>query len=102
MGKPIELKSYRCSDGTIFDDLREAEKHEESLKDPYYQLQMRCEKLEKRLAELESQHIALVAQVDAIRNPFQLNNKETNPFIRTWYGQGDSIKDAVNNLKEVL
>ena len=32
----------------------------------------------------------------------QLNNKETNPFIRTWYGQGDSIKDAVNNLKEVL
>ena len=41
-----EVKTYRCSDGKIYDSKEMAEAHEIELKDPNYAI-------EKRIAELE-------------------------------------------------
>jgi hypothetical protein len=95
MGNPVEIKTYRCSDGKVYDNKEMAIAHEKELQDPNYAIL-------KRIEALEGKILGLQAQIDAIRNPFQLNKKDENPFIRTWYGTGQNLEDAVNNIKEIL
>lgn len=95
MPTPKEIRKYQCSDGAVFDTKEAAITHETEIQDPNYAIL-------KRLDKLESRVIALEAQIDAIRHPFQLNQKDENPFVRTWYGTGKNLQDAVNNIKEIL
>ena len=44
-----EVKTYRCSDGSIFDSKAVAEAHEADLKDPNYLLIKRIDELEKKI-----------------------------------------------------
>lgn len=47
-----EIKSYKCSDGKVFDTKAKAEEHEKELNNPEY-------KTEKRITELEKKDIRI-------------------------------------------
>ena len=98
-----EIKTYKCSDGTIYDSKDVAEAHEAELKDPNYSLLKRIEELEKRLTHLEVENLKRIEEISCIKEPFKLN-KDTNPYTilnRVWYGVGQNINEAFDNLKEV-
>lgn len=103
-----EIKTYKCSDGSIFDSREVAEAHEAKLKDPNYTLERRIEELEKKVQHLEAENLKRVAEIQAAKSPFGILNKQPHPDInpftqpnRIWYGVGQNLSDALNNLKEV-
>lgn len=135
--KVEEIKTYRCSDGAVFDSKDVAEAHEADLKDPNYLLIKRIEELEKKVQHLEAENLKRIAEIECVKSPFgQINKKD--PYQRNWwedqkwpniqyfsehgkphpdvgpivsfqnnpkntifYGEGETIEDAINNLQEV-
>ncbi len=98
-----EIKTYKCSDGSIYDSKDDAEAHEAELKDPNYSLLKRIDELERRLVRLEGENLKRIEEISCIKQPFKLN-KEPNPYDipnRVWYGVGQDINEAFDNLKEV-
>ena len=113
-----EVKTYRCSDGKVFDSREMAEAHEIELKDPNYAIVKRFEELEKKFLELQGELLKLSARLECVESPWgKLNKKQPfiggpygnpgdcNPFLpcngKLWYGTGQNISEAIKNLKEV-
>ncbi len=116
-----ERKEYwTTEDGKKFDTKEEAIAHERELKSPEYELRKKIEELEQRVTHLEGENLKRVAEIEALKTPFQINK---DPYQRPWweklsptlqnvvgnknsnasvfYGEGDSVEDALKNLKEV-
>lgn len=110
-----EVKTYRCSDGKVYDSRDMAEAHEIELKDPKYATEKRFEELEKKILQLQGDLLKLSARVECLESPWGKLNKKpiTSPYLDTdcspyqpqngkvWYGTGENLTEALNNLKEV-
>lgn len=112
-----EVKTYRCSDGKVYDSRDMAEAHEIELKDPKYATEKRFEELEKKFLQLQADLLKLSARVECLESPWGKLNKQPisitpkypdtdcNPYQpyngKVWYGTGENLTEALNNLKEV-
>ncbi len=115
-----ERKEYwTTEDGQKFDTKEEAIAHEKEIKDPIYFIKNELESLRKRIEKLESENICRKAEIEALKNPFAVNptqkpwwEKPLSPTFmnnagnsdekpKMFYGEGDSVEDALKNLKEV-
>ena len=61
-----EVKSYKCSDGKIFNTKAEAEEHEKELNNPEYATEKRIAELERKILELEAENATLSARITAL------------------------------------
>lgn len=96
-----EIKSYKCSDGKVFNTKKEAEQHEEELNNPDFIIK----KLDERVLHLEGEIAILEARISCLENrkrffpdPFQ------QPIVKfdKDYGKlpaepGDIVFDGKNN-----
>ena len=98
--KVEEIKTYRCSDGAVFDSKEVAESHEADLKDPNYLLIKRIEELEKKVQHLEGENLKRIAEIDAIKTPFRLNQKE--PWLQQPMVKWDSKTDEDGNVWDLF
>lgn len=102
-----EIKTYKCSDGSIYDSKDAAEAHEIELKDPNYAVEKRLGELERKFLELQGELLKLSARVERLESPWGKLNpikdvKPNSPFDqKVWYGVGQNLTEALNNLKEV-
>ena len=108
---------WTSSDGKEFSTKSEAEAHEKELKDPQYKVDQRFEEFEKKFLELQGELLKLSARVECLESPWGKLNKQPipltpkypdsdcNPFLpcngKLWYGAGENLTEALNNLKEV-
>lgn len=94
------ITTWKTSDGQVFDNPDEADKHEKELQDPKYQAEKQLKALEDKVVKLEAELLKLNARIEVLESPWGKLNK--NPFQnRVFYGSGDTINEALNNLKEV-
>lgn len=96
-----EIKTYKCSDGAVFDSKDVAEAHEADLKDPNYMLTKRIEDLEKKIQHLEAENLKRIAEIETVKHPFGiLNNKEDKtPWMpKVYYAAGDNVLDAIDKF----
>ena len=61
-----EIKSYKCSDGKVFDTKAKAEEHEKELANPEYATEKRIAELERKILELEAENATLSARITAL------------------------------------
>lgn len=95
-----KITTWKTSDGQVFDNPDEADKHETELQDPKYQTEKQLKTLEDKLIKLEGELLKVSARVEVLESPWGKLNK--SPFQnRVFYGTGDTINAALNNLKEV-
>lgn len=68
-----EIKSYKCSDGKVFNTKPEAEEHEIELNNPKYKTEKRIKELERKVLELEDENATLSARITAleVKNIYQ-------------------------------
>lgn len=104
----VERKEFwTTSDGKQFATKAEAEVYERNLKDPTYILTQRIDKLEAEIAKLTARLERVESPWGKINKPIfpQYPDTDCNPFQpyngKVWYGTGNSIDEAINNLKEV-
>ena len=95
-----EIKTYKCSDGSVFDSKDVAEAHEANLKDPNYLLIKRIDELEKKIQHLEAENLKRIAEIECVKFPYGkinqvVGNKDTTPWMPQVYYAG-----AFNNAKE--
>lgn len=64
--KVEEIKSYKCSDGKVFNTKAEAEEHEKELANPEYATEKRIAELERKILELEAENATLSARITAL------------------------------------
>ena len=98
MLEPKQIKKYQCSDGAIYDTRDAAIAHEKQIQDPFYEVNKWLDDLQEQIHKLQN-------AVDILQHPFgQINTKKENenPFIRTWYGSGNTLDAAIDNIKEIL
>lgn len=104
MLEPKQIKKFQCSDGAIYDTRDAAVAHEKQIQDPLYALT-------KKVEEMQMEIIKLQNRIDLLEHPFgrtnqpyanKQNERVTNPFIRTWYGTGETLDAAIDNIKEIL
>ena len=76
-----EIKSYKCSDGKVFDTKAKAEEHEKELNNPEYKTEKRITELEKKILELEAENAALSARVAALESKNSYPWSKPNPDI---------------------
>lgn len=110
-----EVKTYRCSDGKVYDSRDMAESHETELKNPSYKQEQKILELEKKILDLDIKIMNLQSQIECLRHPWGQINKQIltprypdsdcNPYTpyngKVWYGTGENLTEALNNLKEV-
>lgn len=75
-----EIKSYKCSDGKIFDIKEEAEEHEKELNNPTYILEKRIKELEEKIITLELKIVALEAVKSTTSYPWSKPNPDVSPW----------------------
>ena len=79
-----EIKSYKCSDGKIFNTKAEAEEHEKELNNPEYKTEKRIAELERKILELEAENATLSARITALEAknlyPWSKPNPDVTPF----------------------
>ena len=96
-----EIKTYRCSDGSVFDSKDVAEAHEADLKDPNYMLIKRIEELEKKIQHLEAENLKRIAEIDAARHPYGTLNKDTTPWMpKIYYGSFQNDSDIIDKIAD--
>lgn len=76
-----EIKSYKCSDGKVFDTKAKAEEHEKELNNPEYKTEKRITELEKKILELEAENAALSARIAALESKNSYPWSKPNPDI---------------------
>ena len=76
-----EIKSYKCSDGKVFDTKVKAEEHEKELNNPEYKTEKRITELEKKILELEAENAALSARIAALEAKKLYPWSKPNPDI---------------------
>jgi len=76
-----EIKSYKCSDGEIFDTKEEAEEHEAILIDPEKAKDLRIKCLENKVLELESEIAVLSSRITALEAKKGFPWSQPNPDI---------------------
>lgn len=76
-----EIKSYKCSDGKVFDTKAKAEEHEKELNNPEYKTEKRITELEKKILKLEAENAALSARVAALESKNSYPWRKPNPDI---------------------
>lgn len=81
-----EIKSYRCSDGTVFDDEDLAIMHERQLKDPEKAKELRIKKLEDRVLGLEAQIHLLNNRIKELesKNGFPWSKPNPDIYPQPW------------------
>jgi len=75
-----EVKSYKCSDGKIFNTKAEAEEHEKELSNPNYILEKRIKELEEKIITLELKIVALEAAKSTTSYPWSKPNPDISPW----------------------
>ncbi len=107
-----EIKTYKCSDGSVFDSKAVAEAHEADLKDPNYLLIKRIDELEKKIQHLEAENLKRISEIECARYPYGkinhvMGNKDTSPWMPQVYYCGafnnakeatDAVTDIINNV----
>ena len=83
-----EVKTYHCSDGTVYDNKDMAEAHEREIQDPNYALDKRITSLEVDLAAAKNKIKELEGDINLLKNRYQyfgpaavLNGKQAEDFI---------------------
>lgn len=76
-----EIKSYKCSDGKVFDTKAKAEEHEKELNNPEYKTEKRITELEKKILKLEAENAALSARITALEAKKSYPWSKPNPDI---------------------
>lgn len=112
-----EIKSYKCSDGEIFDTKAKAEEHEKELNNPEYKTEKRIVELERKILELEAENATLSARITALEAkrffpsqpnpdiypqpwpPYQQPYNPMTPTPKLPSEPGDVIYDAVKISK---
>lgn len=61
-----EIKSYKCSDGEVFNTKVEAEEHEKELNNPEYKTEKRIKELERKILELKAENASLFARISEL------------------------------------
>ena len=92
---------WTTEDGKEFTSKDEALAHEKELKDPEYKLKKRIDELEKKIQHLEVENLKRIEEISCIKEPFKLNKDPYQQPGKIWYGVGQNLSDALNNLKEV-
>jgi len=107
-----EVKTYRCSDGKVYDSREMAEAHEIELKDPNYAIIKRIDELEKKIQHLEAENLKRISEIECVKYPYgKINqvtgNKDTSPWMPQVYYCGafnnakeatDAVTDIINNV----
>lgn len=79
-----EIKSYKCSDGEVFDTKAKAEEHEKELNNPEYKTEKRITELERKILELEAENATLSARITALESknsyPWSKPHPDVTPF----------------------
>ena len=76
-----EIKSYKCSDGKVFDTKAKAEEHEKELNNPEYKTEKRITELEKKILKLEAENATLSARIAALEAKKSYPWSKPNPDI---------------------
>ena len=76
-----EIKSYKCSDGKVFDTKAKAEEHEKELNNPEYKTEKRIAELERKILELEAENATLSARITALEAKKGFPWSQPNPDI---------------------
>lgn len=103
-----EIKTYKCSDGSIFDSKAVAEAHEADLKDPNYFLIKRIDELEKKIQHLEAENLKRISEIECARYPYGkinqvVDNKDTTPWMpQVYYGTFTNAKEATDAVNDIL
>ena len=106
-----KITTWKTSDGQVFDNPEEADRHEKVLSEPEYQLKTKISELEKRSEKLEAENLKRIAEIETVKHPYGIINQKpwwerlAPTFINgnngVYYGEGNSLQEAFNNLKEV-
>lgn len=113
-----EIKSYKCSDGKVFDTKAKAEEHEKELNNPEYKTEKRIAELERKILELEAENATLSARITALEAkksypwskpnpdiypqpwpPYQQPQNPMTPTPKLPYEPGDVVYDAAELSK---
>lgn len=103
-----EIKTYKCSDGSVFDSKAVAEAHEADLKDPNYLLIKRIDELEKKIQHLEAENLKRIAEIECARYPYGKINqvkgdKDTAPWMpQVYYGTFNNVKEASDAVTDII
>lgn len=76
-----EIKTYKCSDGKIFNTKEEAEKHETEILDPEKAKDLRIRELEERILGLEAEVALLNNRIKALESKKPYPWSQPNPDI---------------------
>ena len=76
-----EIKTYKCSDGKIFNTKEEAEKHEAEILDPEKAKDLRIKELEERILGLEAEVALLNNRIKALESKKSYPWSQPNPDI---------------------
>ena len=76
-----EIKTYKCSDGKIFNTKEEAEKHEAEILDPEKAKDLRIKELEDRVLGLEAEVALLNNRIKALESKKPYPWSQPNPDI---------------------
>ena len=89
----IEVKTYKCSDGKVYDDKEMAEAHEAEIQDPNYAIVKRVTSLEVDLEAAKNKIKELECEIKTLKYARQyfgptalLNGKQTEDFIDKLFG----------------
>ena len=81
-----EIKTYKCSDGKIFNTKEEAEKHEAEILDPEKAKDLRIKELEERLLGLEAEVALLNNRIKALesKKPYPWGQPNPDIYPQPW------------------
>lgn len=105
-----EIKSYKCSDGEVFNTKAEAEEHEKELNNPEYKTEKRIKELESRILALEVENATLSARIAALEAknmyrwpqplpPYQQPFNQPGPTPKLPAQPGDVVYDSAQISK---
>ena len=98
-----EIKTYKCSDGSIYDSKAAAEAHEADLKDPSYLLIKRIDELEKKIQHLEVENLKRIEEISCIKEPFKINKDTSSPWMpQVYYGAFNNAKEAADAVTDII
>lgn len=76
-----EIKTYKCSDGKIFNIKEEAEKHEAEILDPEKAKDLRIKELEDKVLRLEAEVALLNSRITSLEAKKRFPWSQPNPDI---------------------
>ena len=81
-----EIKTYKCSDGKIFNTKDEAEKHEMEIADPEKAKELKIKELEERILGLEAEIALLNTRIKNLesKNSFPWNQPNPDVYPQPW------------------